>query len=45
MFYLKISRTEEATCRQEFISDTQLQKLAEGLTKSGYGQYLLSLMG
>jgi glucose-1-phosphate thymidylyltransferase len=39
----KIGCVEEIAYRQGFIDDTQLQKLAEGLTKSGYGQYLLGL--
>jgi len=41
---LKIGCIEEAAWRQGFINDTQLAKLAESLTKSGYGQYLLSLI-
>ncbi|HLA49045.1 MAG TPA: glucose-1-phosphate thymidylyltransferase RfbA [Candidatus Saccharimonadales bacterium] len=41
---LKIGCIEEAAWRQEFIDDAQLRKLAEPLTKSGYGQYLLSLL-
>lgn len=40
---LKIGCIEEAAWRQGFIDDKQLAKLSEGLTKSGYGQYLLSL--
>ncbi|HLG90979.1 MAG TPA: hypothetical protein VI336_02350 [Candidatus Saccharimonadales bacterium] len=30
--------------RQGFIDDNQLKKLAEPLQKSGYGEYLLSLV-
>ena len=41
---LKIGCIEEAAWRQGFIDDSQLAKLAEGLTKSGYGQYLQSLI-
>jgi len=41
---LKIGSIEEAAWRQGFIDDNQLQKLAEDLTKSGYGQYLFSLV-
>lgn len=41
---LKIGCIEEAAYHQGFIDASQLQKLAEGLTKSGYGQYLLRLL-
>ncbi|HLG91317.1 MAG TPA: glucose-1-phosphate thymidylyltransferase RfbA [Candidatus Saccharimonadales bacterium] len=41
---IKIGCIEEAAWRQGFIDDNQLQKLAEPLQKSGYGQYLLSLV-
>ncbi|MGH7156937.1 MAG: glucose-1-phosphate thymidylyltransferase RfbA [Candidatus Saccharimonadales bacterium] len=41
---IKIGSIEEAAWRQGFIDDNQLKNLAEGLTKSGYGQYLLSLI-
>lgn len=41
---LKIGCIEEAAWRQGFISNARLKKLAEPLTKSGYGQYLLSLL-
>jgi glucose-1-phosphate thymidylyltransferase len=41
---IKIGSIEEAAWLQGFIDDSQLQKLAEPLTKSGYGQYLLSLL-
>jgi glucose-1-phosphate thymidylyltransferase len=41
---IKIGSIEEAAWRQDFITDAQLRKLAEPLTKSGYGQYLLGLL-
>ncbi len=41
---LKIGCIEEAAWQRGFISNSQLAKLAKGLTKSGYGQYLLSLL-
>lgn len=41
---IKIGSIEEAAWRQGFIDDAQLKKLAEPLIKSGYGQYLLSLV-
>lgn len=40
---IKIGCIEEAAYRSGFISKEQLQKLAEPLLKSGYGQYLMSL--
>lgn len=41
---IKIGCIEEVAWRLGFINDTKLAKLAERLTKSGYGQYLLSLL-
>lgn len=40
---LKIGCIEEAAYRSGFINREQLQRLAEPLLKSGYGQYLMSL--
>lgn len=40
---IKIGCIEEAAYRSGFITRDQLQKLAEPLLKSGYGQYLMSL--
>jgi glucose-1-phosphate thymidylyltransferase len=41
---LKIGCIEEVAWRQGFIDNAQLRKLAEPLQKSGYGQYLQSLL-
>ncbi|NES17339.1 MULTISPECIES: glucose-1-phosphate thymidylyltransferase RfbA [Micromonospora] len=41
---MKIGCIEEATWRAGLIDDEQLRTLAEPLTKSGYGTYLLSLL-
>ena len=41
---LKIGCIEEAAWRQGFISNVELEALAEPLIKSGYGQYLQSLL-
>jgi glucose-1-phosphate thymidylyltransferase len=41
---LKIGSPEEVAWRQGFLSDDELRERAEGLTKSGYGQYLLELL-
>lgn len=41
---LKIGCIEEIAYRQGFIDRNQLEKLAQPLLKSGYGQYLLGLL-
>lgn len=41
---LKICCPEEICWRQGFIDDGQLEKLAQPLLKSGYGQYLMGLL-
>ena len=41
---LKVACPEEIAWRNGFIDAAQLQKLAQPLAKSGYGQYLLRLM-
>jgi glucose-1-phosphate thymidylyltransferase len=41
---LKIGSIEEVAWRMKFIDDAQLRKVAEPLTKSGYGTYLLGLI-
>ncbi|MGW4161086.1 glucose-1-phosphate thymidylyltransferase RfbA [Streptomyces sp. NPDC004788] len=41
---MKIGCLEEAAWRAGFIDDVHLRRLAEPLTKSGYGDYLLNLL-
>lgn len=41
---LKVGCIEEVAYRQGFIDNEQLRKIAEPLVKSGYGEYLLSLI-
>ncbi|MPY09521.1 glucose-1-phosphate thymidylyltransferase RfbA [Arthrobacter bussei] len=42
---LKIGAPEEIAWRQGFLTDQELQARAEPLVKSGYGSYLLGLLG
>jgi glucose-1-phosphate thymidylyltransferase len=42
---LKIGCLEEVAYRQGFISADQLERLAEPLMRSGYGQYLMTVLG
>jgi glucose-1-phosphate thymidylyltransferase len=41
---LKVGAPEEIAWRQGFLTDDQLRERAEGLVKSGYGDYLLQLL-
>jgi glucose-1-phosphate thymidylyltransferase len=41
---LKIGAIEEVAWRMGYISDQELEELAQPLLKSGYGQYLLAQM-
>ncbi len=41
---LKICCPEEIAWRQGFIDDAALEKIAQPLRKSGYGEYLLQLL-
>ena len=42
---LKIGCPEEIAWRQGFLTDDELRDRAEGLMRSGYGEYLLELLG
>ncbi|HRB38758.1 MAG TPA: glucose-1-phosphate thymidylyltransferase, partial [Bacteroidia bacterium] len=41
---LKIGCIEEIAYRMKFIDKEQLRKVAEPLTKSGYGNYLMKII-
>lgn len=41
---LKVACPEEIAYRQEWITDAQLEELAQPLSKNGYGQYLLRML-
>ena len=41
---LKVAAPEEIAWRNGWIDDAQLERLAQALAKSGYGQYLLGLL-
>ncbi len=41
---LKVAAPEEIAWRQGWINDAQLEKLAQSLAKSGYGEYLLRVL-
>jgi len=41
---LKVACPEEIAYRQQWINAAQLEKLAQPLTKNGYGQYLLQVL-
>lgn len=41
---LKVAAPEEIAWRQKWIGNRELEKLAQPLAKTGYGQYLLSLL-
>lgn len=41
---IKVACIEEIAWRKGFINDAQLEKIAQPLLKSGYGQYLMNLL-
>jgi glucose-1-phosphate thymidylyltransferase len=41
---LKVACPEEIAYRQQWIDSAQLERLAQPLTKNGYGQYLLRVL-
>ena len=41
---LKVACPEEIAWRRQWVNDEQLEQLAQGLAKTGYGQYLLNLL-
>ena len=41
---LKIGVPEEVAWRKGFVTDEELRQMAEPLRKSGYGDYLLSIL-
>ena len=41
---LKIACIEEIAHKMGFINDSQLERIAEPLRKSGYGEYLIDLL-
>jgi glucose-1-phosphate thymidylyltransferase len=41
---LKVACPEEIAWRQQWVDDQRLERLAQGLAKTGYGQYLLNLL-
>jgi glucose-1-phosphate thymidylyltransferase len=42
---LKVACPEEVAFREGYISEAELRALAEPLAKSGYGEYLLRVIG
>ena len=42
---MKVGCPEEVAWRRGFLTDDELRSRAEGLLKSGYGSYLLHLLG